>query len=70
MDELIVGLGVSAKITVVPTVAIDFLDFDGAFKALYINLSGLVKNHIFTCDGYDDELIMKIRERAISMSTK
>ena len=61
MDELIVGLGVSAKITVVPTVASDFLDYDGAFKALYTNLSGLVKhNHIFTCDGDDNELIMKI----------
>jgi hypothetical protein len=43
MDELIVALGVSAKITVVPTVASDFLDYDGAFKALYNNLSGLVK---------------------------
>ena len=63
MDELIVALGVSAKITVVPTVASDFLDYDGAFKALYIDLSGLVKhNHIFTCDGDDDELIMKIRK--------
>ncbi len=63
MDELIVALGVSAKITVVPTVASDFLDYDGAFKALYTNLSGLVKNnHIFTCNGDDDELIMKIRE--------
>ena len=70
MDELIVALGVSAKITVVPTVASDFLDYDGAFKALYTNLSGLVKNnHIFSCNGDDDELIMKI-ERAISMSTK
>ena len=38
----------------------DFLDNDGAFKALYTNLSGLVKhNHIFTCDGDDYELIMK-----------
>jgi len=63
MDELIVALGVSAKITVVPTVASDFLDYDGAFKALYIDLSGLVKhNHILTCDGDDDELIMKIRK--------
>jgi hypothetical protein len=42
MDELIVALGVSAKITVVPTVTSDFLDYDGAFKALYTNLSGLV----------------------------
>ena len=38
----------------------DFLDNDGAFKALYTNLSGLVKhNHIFTCNGDDYELIMK-----------
>ena len=64
MDELIVAFGVSAKITVVPTVASDFLDYDGAFKALYTNLSGLVKNnHIFTCDSDDNELIMKILEQ-------
>jgi len=63
MDELIVALGVSAKITVVPTVASNFLDYDGTSKALYIELSGLVKhNHIFTCDGDDNELIMKIRK--------
>jgi len=63
MDELIVVLGVSVKITVVPTVASDFFDYNGAFKALYIDLSELVKNnHIFTCDGDDDELIMKIQE--------
>ncbi len=63
MDELIDALSVSAKITVVPTVPSDFLDYDGTFKALYTNLSGLVKhNHIFTCDGDDDELIIKIRE--------
>ena len=60
MDELNVALGVSAKISVVPTVASDFLDYDGAFKALYTNLSELAKhNHIFTCDGDDYELIMK-----------
>ncbi len=40
MDELIVALDVSEKITVDPTVASDYLDYDGAFKALYINLSG------------------------------
>ena len=63
MGELIVALGVSAKITIVPTVASDFLDYDGAFKELYNNLSGLIKiYHIFTCDGDDDELIMKIQE--------
>jgi hypothetical protein len=63
MDKLVVALGVSAKITIVRTVASDFLDYDGAFKELYNNLSGLVKNkHIFTCDGDDNELIMKIRE--------
>ena len=70
MDKLIVALGVSAKITVVPTVASDFLDYNDAFKALYIDLAGLVKNnHIFTCDGDDNELIMKIRE-SNPMSTK
>ena len=63
MDELNVALGVSAKISVVPTVASDFLDYDGAFKALYTSLSELAKhNHIFTCDGDDDKLIMKIRK--------
>ena len=62
-DRPEIALGVSAKITVVPTVASNFLDYDGAFKALYNDLSGLVKhNHIFTCDGDDDELIMKIRK--------
>jgi thioredoxin reductase len=59
-DELIIALGVSAKITVIPTVASNFLDYDGAFKAFYTNLLGFVKNnHIFTCGGDDDELIMK-----------
>ncbi len=63
MDKSIVALDVSAKITVNTTVASDFLDYNGAFKALYKNLSGLVKNnHIFTCNGDEDELIMKIRE--------
>jgi hypothetical protein len=61
MDELIVALDVSEKIHVDPTVATNFLDYNGAFKALYTNLSGLVKNnHIFTCDGDDNELIVKI----------
>jgi len=35
MDELIVVLGVLAKITVVPTVASDFLDYNGTFKAIH-----------------------------------
>jgi hypothetical protein len=63
MDELIVALNVSNKITVVPTVASDFLDYNSAFREFYTNLSGLVlNNHIFTCDGDDDELIMTVRE--------
>ncbi len=62
MDELI-ALTVSAKITVDPTVTSIFLDYNGAFKDLYTNLSGLVKNNlIFTCDGDNDELIMRIWE--------
>jgi hypothetical protein len=61
---LIVALDVSAKITVDPTVTSNFLDYDGTFNALDTNLSGLVKNnHIFTCNGGDNELIMKIQER-------
>jgi hypothetical protein len=35
MDKLIVALDVSAKITLDPTVASNFLDYDGTFKALY-----------------------------------
>jgi hypothetical protein len=63
MDELIVALNVSDKITVDPTVASDFLDYNAAFREFYTNLSGLVlNNHIFTCDGDDDELTMTIRE--------
>ena len=61
MDELIVALSVSDKITVDRTVTSNFLDYNAAFREFYNNLSGLVlNNHIFTCDSDDDELIMTI----------
>ena len=63
MDELIVALSVSDKISVDRTIASDFLDYNAAFREFYNDLSGLVlNNHIFTCDGDDDKLAMTIRE--------
>ena len=52
------ALNVSDKITVVPTVPSNFLNYDGAFKVIYTNLKELVKNnHISTCNDDYDELI-------------
>jgi hypothetical protein len=61
MDELMKALNVSEKITVVPTITSDFLNYDGAFKVLYTDLKGKVKNnHIFTCNGDHNKLFMTI----------
>ncbi len=61
MDKLFKALNAFKKITVtvITTVASNFLNYDGASKVLYTDLKGTVNNnHIFTCDGDDDKLIM------------
>ena len=57
MDSLVAALDVSDSVTVILTVANDFLEFDSLFKKLFRDLAGQIKkNHIFSCsdDNSDD----------------
>jgi hypothetical protein len=66
MQALFDCLGVSDSVTVVPSVAEDFLDYDALFDDIYRPLAGKVKqNHIFSCSG--DNLLPVIELRASNL---
>ena len=66
MQALFDCLGVSDSVTVVPSVAEDFLDYDALFDDIYRPLAGKVKqNHIFSCSR--DNLLPVIELRASNL---
>ena len=63
MDSLVAALDASDSVTVIPTVANDFLEYDSLFKKLFRDLAGQIKkNHIFSCSVEDTELCLNLCE--------
>ena len=63
MDSLVAALDLSDSVTVIPTVANDFLEYDSLFKKLFRDLAGQIKkNHIFSCSVDDNEPCLNLCE--------
>ena len=63
MDSLVAALDASDSVTVIPTVANDFLEYDSLFKKLFRDLAGQIKkNHIFSCSADNNKLSFNVHE--------
>ncbi len=68
MEDLINSLNKSDRVTVIPTVAKDFFDYDAFFKDLFRKAASNIKqNHIFSCSVEDK---MHLRESNVAVTIK